>query len=258
MKRLSRPGFARAALTAAAALLAGRLDAQGVADPAGEWDVTLNSPQGTSQALLTLKKEGDNWTGTWKGTRGERPLQNVTLKGSEIRFETKVTLQGQEALFTYAGSLDKGALKGTADFGGFATGDWSAVRHTAASGAAPSATPAASAAPAPAPAAAASASGVDVSGSWLFAVETGAGSGQPTFTFKQDGQKLTGTYSGAFGQATLTGTLKGSDVSFSFTAEAGGQSAEITYSGKLVTKDSMQGIVKLGGFGDGTWVGKRQ
>lgn len=251
MKRLSRPGFARAAFTAAAVLLAGRLDAQGVADVAGEWDVTLNSPQGTSQALLTLKKEGDNWIGTWKSPRGERPLQNVTLKGNEIRFETKVTLQGQEALFTYAGTLDKGAIKGTADFGGFASGDWSAARHTA------GATPVPSASPAPA-ASAASAASFDISGSWLFAVETGAGSGQPTFTFKQEGQKLTGTYSGAFGQATLAGTLKGSDLSFTFTADAGGQTLEITYAGKVVTKDSMQGTVKLGGLGDGTWVGKRQ
>lgn len=244
MKRFSRPGFARAALTAVLVLAAEGLLAQAAADVAGEWDVTLNSPQGTSQALLTLKKEGDNWTGTWKSPRGERPLQDVTLKGNQIRFAMKVTLQGQEAVFSYTGTLDKGALKGSADFGGLATGDWSAVRHTAA--------PASPAAPVTAPTA------VDISGSWLFTVETGAGSGQPTFTFKQDGEKLTGTYSGAFGKANLKGTLKGSELSFSFTADAGGQSAEMTYTGKVLTKDSMSGTVQLGGFGEGSWTGKRQ
>ena len=100
--------------------------------------------------------------------------------------------------------------------------------------------------------------GADVSGAWLFTVDTGAGSGQPTFTFKQDGQKLTGTYSGAFGQANIVGALKGSEISFSFTADAGGQSADITYSGKVISKDSMQGTVRLGGLGEGTWTGKRQ
>jgi hypothetical protein len=33
----------------------------------------------------------------------------------------------------------------------------------------------------------------DVSGKWTFQVETGAGSGSPTFVFKQGGEQLTGT-----------------------------------------------------------------
>jgi hypothetical protein len=239
-----KPFSRRAALASAFVLLADGLLAQAPADVAGEWDVTVNSPQGTSQSLLTLKKDGDNWTGTWKSPRGERPLQDIAVKGNELRFAMKVTLQGQEAVFTYTGTLDKGALKGSADFGGLATGDWSAVRHTAA--------PASPAAPVAAP------SAVDISGSWLFTVDTGAGSGQPTFTFKQEGEKLSGTYSGAFGKANLTGTLKGSEIRFSFTADAGGQSAEMTYAGKVLTKDSMSGTVQLGGFGDGAWTGKRQ
>lgn len=243
MKRFSRSGVARAALAATLGFFAEGLLAQAAADVAGEWDVAVNSPQGTSQGLLTLKKEGDNWTGTWKSPRGERQLQDVTFKGNELRFAMKVTLQGQEAVFTYTGTLEKGALKGSADFGGLATGDWSAVRHTAA--------PAAPASPA-------TAGSVDVSGAWVFNVDTGAGSGQPTFTFKQEGEKLTGTYSGAFGKANLTGTVKGGEIKFAFSGEAGGQSAEVTYTGKVLNKDSMSGTVQLGGLGEGTWTGKRQ
>ena len=44
---------------------------------------------------------------------------------------------------------------------------------------------------------------VDVTGKWAFAVETAAGSGTPTMTFKQDGEKLTGHYSGQLGEADL-------------------------------------------------------
>lgn len=240
MKRFSRPHLAPAVLTAALALLADGLLAQGAADVAGEWDVTINSSQGTSQALLTLKQDDDKWTGTWKSPRGERSLQDVSFKGNELRFAMKVTLQGQEAVFSYSGTLEKGALRGTVDFGGMATGDWSAVRHTAA------------------PASPASPGAVDISGAWVFTVDTSAGSGQPTFTFKQEGEKLTGTYSGAFGKANLTGTVKGGEIRFSFSGEAGGQSAEVTYTGKVLNKDSMQGTVQLGGLGEGTWTGKRQ
>jgi hypothetical protein len=261
MKPVSRSRLAVAVLAAAVLVPAG-LRAQGT-DLAGEWDVTINSPQGTNQVLLTLRREGDAWTGTLKGQRGERPLHTVSVKGNEVQFAMKAMLQGQEAIFSYTGTLEKGAMKGTADFGGFATGDWSAVRHVAApAGAAAAAAPIAAAAPAAAASSTAAAAPagerIDISGSWVFNVETSAGSGQPTFTFKLDGEKLTGTYSGAFGTANIAGTLKGSELKFSFTADAGGQTAEITYSGKVQDKDNMQGTVSIAGFGDGSWTGKRK
>ena len=65
---------------------------------------------------------------------------------------------------------------------------------------------------------------VDVTGDWTFSVETGMGSGSPAITFKQDGEKLTGTYSGQLGDTTFTGTVKGTAIEFSFTTEAQGQS----------------------------------
>ena len=241
--------FSRLLFVAAIALVP-VAQAQAPADVAGEWDVTVNSPQGTNQGVLILKKDADNWSGTWKSPRGERALQDIAVKGNELRFAMKVNFQGNDMVFTYTGMLEKGALKGSADFAGMATGDWSAVRKAAVSASGP----ATGAAPAP-PAAAGA---IDISGNWVFAVETGAGSGQPTFTFKQDGEKLTGTYSGAFGKANLTGTLKGGEIKFSFSGEAGGQSAEVVYTGKVINKDSMQGTVQLGGLGEGTWTGKRQ
>lgn len=253
MKPLCRSLLVRcAAWSLAAALPALGSQAQSPVDVAGEWDVTLNSPQGQSQSVLTLKQDGGKLTGSIKSPRGEAGLDSVTVKGSEIQFSLKRNVQGNEMVFAYTGKIEKDSMKGAVDFGGMATGDWSAVRKPA--------TPAtAAAAPAPAAPAAAAASGsFDISGAWQFAVQTDAGSGSPTFNFKQDGQKLTGDYSGALGQATLTGTLQGNQLRFSFKADAGGQSAEVTYTGKVLTKDSMEGTVSLAGLGEGTWTGKRR
>jgi hypothetical protein len=61
---------------------------------------------------------------------------------------------------------------------------------------------------------AAAQSDVNVTGEWAFTVETPQGSGTPTFTFKQDGEKLTGNYKGQFGEAPLTGTVKGGEIKF--------------------------------------------
>ena len=100
--------------------------------------------------------------------------------------------------------------------------------------------------------------GANISGEWSVTVETSAGSGNPSFTFKQDGETLTGTYKGQFGESPLTGTVKGADIKFTIKINAQGQDLTIEYAGKIESKDSMKGTVKLGEIGEGTWTGKRK
>ncbi|MEK6321954.1 MAG: hypothetical protein AABN33_09755 [Acidobacteriota bacterium] len=217
------------------------------ANVAGTWDITIDSPQGQNKAMLVLKKEGDKLTGSMKSARGERPLESVTVAGGDITFVVKANIQGQDMVFTYKGKVEKDSMKGDADFGGLATGTWSAVPHKEDA-----------AAPATSTAAPAGASGVNISGDWAFMVETGQGSGSPSFSFKQDGEKLTGTYKGQFGEAPLTGTVKGADIKFVIKVNAQGQDLTITYTGKIETKDSMKGTAALGDLGEATWTAKRK
>jgi len=98
---------------------------------------------------------------------------------------------------------------------------------------------------------------VDVTGKWAFNVETSAGAGQPTFTFKQDGEKLTGHYTGTFGEADLTGTVKGAEIAFSSSVDAQGTKINEVYTG-TVDKDTMKGKIVIEGLGEGTFTAKRQ
>lgn len=99
----------------------------------------------------------------------------------------------------------------------------------------------------------------DLTGKWEATVETSAGSGSPSFVFKQEGEKLTGDYSGALGTAKLTGTVKGAAVEFSFKADAGGESVVVEYKGTVEADGkTMKGAVKLGSFGEGTFSAARQ
>ena len=109
-----------------------------------------------------------------------------------------------------------------------------------------------------APAHSAAQAKTDVTGKWLFSVETGAGTGTPTMTFKQDGEKLTGHYTGQLGEADLTGTVKGTDITFKFTVDVQGNQLNATYTGTVDGKDSMKGKVVLEGLGEGTFTAKRQ
>jgi hypothetical protein len=105
----------------------------------------------------------------------------------------------------------------------------------------------------------ATAQGVNVTGKWVFDVQTSGGSGQPTVTFKQEGEKLTGHYSSqTLGEADFTGTVKGTAIQFTFNAEAQGQQIDVAYSG-TVDGDSMKGTVNMaGGQLTGSFTGKKQ
>jgi hypothetical protein len=100
---------------------------------------------------------------------------------------------------------------------------------------------------------------INVTGKWLFQVETSAGSGTPTVTLKQDDEKLTGHYSSTnLGEAELNGTVKANTIQFSFVANVQDMQIDVAYSGTVESNDAMKGTVTLGGVGQGTFTAKRQ
>jgi len=101
------------------------------------------------------------------------------------------------------------------------------------------------------------ASAADVTGTWIMAVETGAGSGSPTFILVQKGEALSGSYKGQLGEAQVTGTVKGDDVTIEYKVEGQGGTLAVKYSGKTDGK-TMSGKVSLGQLGEGTFTGKKQ
>jgi len=98
----------------------------------------------------------------------------------------------------------------------------------------------------------------DITGTWKAMVETDAGSGTPTFIFKQDGENLTGTYSGQLGEAKLTGTVHGNKVEWSFEASVGDDKAKVTYNATLTGDNKMKGTAQLGSLGKGTFTAEKQ
>ena len=93
----------------------------------------------------------------------------------------------------------------------------------------------------------------DVTGTWNFVVNLSAGSGEPVFVFTQDGDTLSGTYEGTFGNAELTGKVTGDMIEFTFGAEGAG---EATYTGKIMG-DMMEGTCDYGDVGSGTWSARK-
>lgn len=100
--------------------------------------------------------------------------------------------------------------------------------------------------------------GVNVAGTWNLAMETPQGTSTPTLVLQQQGEALTGTYTGRAGELPVTGTIKGSAIAFSVTINAQGQQLVLGFSGTVEPADSMKGAVDFGGMGSANWSGTRK
>ena len=210
---------------------------------AGEWDIAMNTPGGVQNFKAVIKVDGEKLTGELKRATGGLPIEG-TAKGKEVQFSYTVKYNDNDLVLTLTGKVEGDTMKGAVSFGGMADDEWSAKRASGAAAAA-------------APAAPAAGSGkADVSGAWSVEVQTDAGSGSPSFTFKQDGEKLTGKYKGQLGESDLTGTVKGDKIEFSFKV-SGQVDGTVSYTGTTDGK-TMKGKLSLAGLGEGTFTGKKQ
>jgi len=105
----------------------------------------------------------------------------------------------------------------------------------------------------------AQATNMDLTGAWTLTVQSAAGTGTPSVTFQQTGEKLTGHYSSQLlGEADLTGTIKNRDLEFGFTVDVQGTKIQVKYTGTVESDGSLKGKMQAGDLGDGTFTGKRK
>ena len=95
-----------------------------------------------------------------------------------------------------------------------------------------------------------------VAGKWNAALQLEAINSSPVLTFKQDGEKLTGTYEGYYGVSPIEGQIKENDIGFVVTMTIEGTKIQGVFSG-TVDGDTMGGKVEFEGAGSGKWSAAR-
>jgi len=92
----------------------------------------------------------------------------------------------------------------------------------------------------------------DFNGKWIGDVDTPGGQMSVTFTFKVDGDKVTGTLTGPQGDIEISdGKMNGETLQFGFNVDAGGQQMAFKCTGKLAGDDQLK--INMNGGGDMTF-----
>jgi hypothetical protein len=116
-------------MAAVVVLVSAPTDAAAQTDLSGMWALTIQSDQGNQPLAITITQDGQNLTAMGDGGEIGPVEMKGMLDGSDVLFEWSLFIEGMELAITFTGTIaEDGTLSGTADFGGFGAGDWTAKR----------------------------------------------------------------------------------------------------------------------------------
>ncbi len=217
----------------------------------GDWDVTINSPQGTNTVKVSFKQDGDRVSGVLKSQMGELPFQDGSLTGNDLTFGFTIPVQGVSLDITMTGTVAGASMTGKARFGDFGEGDWTAKRADATSAADPAA-PAAAAA-----SAAAATSTGGASGKWDVVLKTPGGDFPATATLNEASGTLSGTFGSRMGEVPVTGSVDGKAVKISMAAQTPQGDLRVVMTGELDGDSIVNGKAEIAGMGQMEWSATR-
>ena len=227
--------------TAFAALLVALLAAPAAAqiNLTGDWDMTIQSTQGTNTVKVTLTQDGEMVSGRVKSQLGELPVTGA-LTGDDLKIAFTLPIQGQSINIVMTGKVEGATLAGKVQFGDFGEGDWTAKRAEAAESPTPVGAPG------------------GASGEWDLTFKTPKGDVQATATINQDGGKLSGTLSSPMGQAPFTGTLAGTSLRVTSNLITPRGTVPMTMKGDIAGDAIANGKAKIKGVGKMKWTAKKR
>jgi hypothetical protein len=221
----------------------------------GDWDVTINSPQGANTIHVTFKQDGEKLSGVLKGQAGQLPFDNGSVVADDLKFSFTVPIQGTPLEITMTGKVKESTIEGKAEFGGFGEGDWTAKRSADAA-AAPSA-PATTTAAASTTSAATTTTPGGIGGKWDVTIKTPGGDFPATATLTDDGGKLSGTFGSQMGEVPVTGSLEGKAIKLTMIAQTPQGAMNVAMTGDLDGDTIVNGKADVAGMGQMEWSAKR-
>jgi imidazolonepropionase-like amidohydrolase len=82
-------------------------------DPSGDWNLEAQTPHGTINCRLTLRREGGQILGTFEGPMGPSEIRNASLNGNQLRFSVTLSFGAQTIDSTVTGTIEGDSIRGT-------------------------------------------------------------------------------------------------------------------------------------------------
>ena len=83
------------------------------ADLSGTWTLTIETPMGISNPILTIWKSADGYDGTYESRRGKRGVEDIQVMGQAFSFRMMVSMPMGDFEMVYKGSIDGEKISGT-------------------------------------------------------------------------------------------------------------------------------------------------
>ncbi len=204
----------------------------------GTWKITVQTPNGPRERTLILKQEGSQLSGTITGPMDQvSALQDVSLKGKELRFTVSFDRNGQTVQRTFVAAVASDSLTGGIE-GGDQKITFTGKRETA-------------------PVAPAATAGA--AGTWKLSIMAPDRTYLPTITVTQRAGKWAGKLVTERGNTAELKDLvvNGNQLGFTADLDTGGMVIHLKFSGTL-DGDKLKGMMEANGGTPAPTTGERQ
>lgn len=94
----------------------------------------------------------------------------------------------------------------------------------------------------------------DLSGKWRMALEMEVGRATPLLDLVETDGKLSGTYTGRYGESPVAGTVEGRKLAFTVSMST----TALTFSGEIKDDGTLAGTATFGEIGEVKWTAARE
>ncbi|SVA72248.1 uncharacterized protein METZ01_LOCUS125102 [marine metagenome] len=110
---ISKSMFLGSVLLVSIVILAETITPEPKADLSGTWTLTIETPMGISNPILTIWKSADGYDGTYESRRGKRGVEDIQVTGQAFSFRMMVSMPMGDFEMVYKGSIDGEKISGT-------------------------------------------------------------------------------------------------------------------------------------------------
>lgn len=98
-------------------------------DVTGQWMMTFETDQGSQSATMTFQQDGESLSGSLDSDQGGPfEFEGGTVSGDKLEWVVEIDAGGQFIEIAMEGTVNGDEMTGSADFGGYGGGDWTAKR----------------------------------------------------------------------------------------------------------------------------------